>query len=101
MAENAQAADHGHDNHGDGHHDHHDVSFYYKTYAVLVVLFVISFIGPWIGEATGVYAITLFTAFGIAVVKAAKEHGFQPNLRASVALPLGESRFSSGRHVSR
>ena len=71
MAENAQAADHGHDNHGDGHHDHHDVSFYYKTYAVLVVLFVISFIGPWIGEATGVYAITLFTAFGIAVVKAA------------------------------
>lgn len=69
MAEHAEAAaEHGHDDHGHG--DHHDVSFYYKTYAALVVLFLVSVIGPYIGEITGIQIITLITAFGIAVVKA-------------------------------
>ena len=69
MAEHAEAAaEHGHDDHGHG--DHHDVSFYYKAYAALVVLFLISVIGPFIGEVTGIQIITLITAFGIAVVKA-------------------------------
>jgi len=67
MAEHAEAQD-GHDDHG--HDEHHDVSFYYKTYAVLLVLLVVSILGPEVGEATGLKIITLITAFGIAVVKA-------------------------------
>jgi caa(3)-type oxidase subunit IV len=74
MAEHAEAQD-GHAGHGPddghGHGDHHDVSYYYKTYAALLVLFIISVLGPEVGELTGLQSITLFTAFGIAVVKAA------------------------------
>jgi len=62
--------DHGHEGHGHGHGPHHDTSFYFKTYLVLLVLFGISVAGPEVGEATGIQAITLITAFGIAVVKA-------------------------------
>jgi len=74
MSDNAASADK-HD-HGDGHGDHghgdhsHGVDFYYKTYAVLLGLLVISVLGPEVGEATGLQIITLITAFGIAVVKA-------------------------------
>ena len=72
MSQPAQAAESGHDGHDghDGHGEHHDVSFYYKTYAALVVLFIVSVVGPYIGEITGIQSITLVTAFGIAVVKA-------------------------------
>ncbi len=63
MAENKEAQDgHGHD---DGHHVN-----YFKIYLFLLVLFLISVAGPEVGEATGIRAITLFTAFGIALVKA-------------------------------
>ena len=43
---------------------------YVKVWAILVVLLVISVIGPMVGEVTGIQAITLLTAFGIAIVKA-------------------------------
>lgn len=41
-------------------------SYYVKTWALLLVLLIISICGPMIG----IKAITLITAFGIAVVKA-------------------------------
>ena len=50
------------DEHADGHGDAH----YIKIWAWLLVLLIISFIGP---EA-GIQWLTLLTAFGIAVVKA-------------------------------
>jgi caa(3)-type oxidase subunit IV len=61
-------AGHGHDGHGhDGHEEHiHPPSYYVKTWAILLVLLVISIIGPELG----IRAVTLMTAFGIAVVKA-------------------------------
>lgn len=57
--------------HGDaaGHHEEehiHPPSFYIKTWAVLLVLLAISIAGPMLE----IRAITLITAFGIAVVKA-------------------------------
>ncbi len=65
-ADNAAAA---HDD-DHGHGAHHPVEYYYKTYAALVVLFLVSVIGPYIGEITGLWWLTLITAFGIAFVKA-------------------------------
>jgi caa(3)-type oxidase subunit IV len=61
-------AGHGHDGHGHGAHEEHihPPSYYVKTWAVLLVLLIISIIGPEIG----IRAVTLMTAFGIAVVKA-------------------------------
>ncbi|RZA10828.1 MAG: caa(3)-type oxidase subunit IV [Proteobacteria bacterium] len=51
----------------EGHHDSgHGPSFYVKIYAILLVLFVISVLGPEFGHRT----VTLITAFGIAIVKA-------------------------------
>jgi caa(3)-type oxidase subunit IV len=47
--------------HGEGHHTN-----YVKVWALLVVLLIISIIGPELGHPV----ITLVTAFGIAVVKA-------------------------------
>jgi len=47
----------------------HD-SHYIKIWAILVVLLVLSVIGPFVGDATGIQVITLVTAFGIAFVKA-------------------------------
>ncbi len=46
--------------------EHHDNSHYMKIYYILLVLLLISFVGPWVG----IRAVTLITAFGIAVVKA-------------------------------
>lgn len=46
--------------------DNHGPQHYAKIFGALVVLFLISFFGPWIG----IKAVTLITAFGIAVVKA-------------------------------
>jgi caa(3)-type oxidase subunit IV len=47
-------------------HAEHGDSFYVKTWAVLLVLLVISVLGPELG----IQWVTLLTAFGIAIVKA-------------------------------
>lgn len=60
MAEHVE--NHGGEHHGEGH----GVKFYVKIYAILMVLFIISVIGPEFGHRT----VTLITAFGIAIVKA-------------------------------
>jgi len=74
MAETAHTAEseHAHGDHG-GHGGHgvdHE-KHYWKIYWALVGLFSISVAGPFVGEWTGIKAITLTTAFGIAVWKAA------------------------------
>lgn len=48
------------------HGPHHPASFYVKIWAVLLVLLVISILGPEIG----IWWVTMITAFGIACVKA-------------------------------
>lgn len=58
------------DHNGHGHGEGHGTGFYFKIYLTLLVLFLISVAGPEIGEATGIRAITLVTAFGIALWKA-------------------------------
>lgn len=66
-AHDAHAHDgHGHDGHGGPEEHIHPPSYYVKTWAVLLVLLIISIIGPELG----IRAVTLITAFGIAVVKA-------------------------------
>jgi len=51
---------------GAAHDEHvHPVSYYVKTWAILVVLLAISFAGPFLG----IKWVTLTTAFGIALVK--------------------------------
>lgn len=59
---------HDHGSHADSSHaaGHHDDSHYIKVWAILLVLLAISFIGPM----AGIQAVTLITAFGIAIVKA-------------------------------
>ena len=47
-------------------HEEHGDSFYIKTWVILLVLLGVSIIGPEIG----IQWVTLFTAFGIAIVKA-------------------------------
>lgn len=49
-----------------GHGEAHGSGYYVKIYAILMVLFVISVLGPEVG----ILMVTLITAFGIAVVKA-------------------------------
>lgn len=70
MSEHAHA--HSPDGHGHGHgpgdghgHEEHHTN-YVGVWAVLVVLLIVSVVGPELGHPT----ITLITAFGIAVVKA-------------------------------
>lgn len=58
-ADSSHAAAH----HGAGHHDD---SHYVKVWAILLGLLAVSFVGPM----AGIKAVTLLTAFGIAVVKA-------------------------------
>jgi caa(3)-type oxidase subunit IV len=48
------------------HEEHHETSFYVKTWALLLVLLIVSILGPELG----IKWVTLVTAFGIAVVKA-------------------------------
>lgn len=50
----------------DHDHGHHTPAYYVKIWAILMVLLVISIIGP----EFGIKAVTLITAFGIAIVKA-------------------------------
>lgn len=45
---------------------HHSPAYYVKIWAILVVLLIISIIGPELG----IKIVTLITAFGIAIVKA-------------------------------
>lgn len=49
-----------------GHHEDHGPGFYVKIWAILLVLLIISILGPMFGNVW----LTLATAFGIAVVKA-------------------------------
>ena len=49
-----------------GHEEAHGSSYYVKIYAILMVLFTISVLGPELN----ILLVTLVTAFGIAVVKA-------------------------------
>jgi caa(3)-type oxidase subunit IV len=56
-----------HQEHAAGHSDDtHSPSHYVKVWGILVVLLVISVAGPELG----IKSVTLFTAFGIAVIKA-------------------------------
>jgi caa(3)-type oxidase subunit IV len=43
---------------------------YVRIWATLCVLLLISIAGPFVGSVTGLFVITLITAFGIAFVKA-------------------------------
>lgn len=54
----------------DGQHDDDHHVNYAKIYVILLILFAISVMGPFVGEMTGIGLITLVTAFGIALVKA-------------------------------
>jgi caa(3)-type oxidase subunit IV len=68
----AQTHPHAHEPHEHGQHEHdahHHVN-YVKIYWILLVLLVVSVAGPFVGDALHMKAITLITAFGIAVVKA-------------------------------
>jgi caa(3)-type oxidase subunit IV len=60
-----EGGQHAGEHHGDSHHIN-----YFGIYVTLVVLFLISVMGPEIGQLTGLRWITLVTAFGIAIVKA-------------------------------
>lgn len=51
---------------GDAAHGHHEHPNYIKIWAILVGLLVVSVCGPMLG----IKAVTIFTAFGIAIVKA-------------------------------
>lgn len=68
--EHTQTLDHDHTvEHNHDHAAHHEVhpdSYYIKIWAILLVLLVISVLGPLLENPI----ITLLTAFGIAVVKA-------------------------------
>jgi caa(3)-type oxidase subunit IV len=61
----ADHAAHDHD-HGAPHAEHTHHPNYVKIWAVLLALLVVSILGPLIG----IKAVTLITAFGIAIVKA-------------------------------
>lgn len=52
--------------HAAGHAEHHGDMFYVQIWAILVVLLVVSVVGPMLGHPL----LTLITAFGIALVKA-------------------------------
>lgn len=57
-----------HDNHSSSHQGaHHSPSYYVKIWALLLFLLVVSILGPMLENKI----LTLITAFGIAVVKAA------------------------------
>jgi len=66
MADHAHAHDHGHDAHGGGTGEHTHHPNYWKIWAILCALLVVSVAGPFVG----IKIVTLITAFGIAVVKA-------------------------------
>jgi caa(3)-type oxidase subunit IV len=51
---------------GAAEHSHHGPMYYVKLWAILLVLLIISIIGP----EFGIQILTLITAFGIALVKA-------------------------------
>ena len=67
-----ELTDAGRQPYGELNPDYHDHSAHYiKIWGFLVLLLIASVIGPVIGDLTGLKIITLITAFGIAVVKAA------------------------------
>ena len=50
----------------EGHGAHHAPSYYVKIWGLLLVLLIISIVGPMLGNKI----LTIITAFGIAIVKA-------------------------------
>lgn len=62
MSDHSHAQGHGHDGGHEGH--------YIKIWSILLVLLVVSVVGPFVGSALKLHWITLLTAFGIAAVKA-------------------------------
>jgi caa(3)-type oxidase subunit IV len=58
-----------HASHG-AHDEAEHLRFYFKIYATLIVLFLISVAGPVVGGLVGSKSLVLVTAFGIALVKA-------------------------------
>lgn len=52
------------------HGQAHSAEHYIKIWGILIVLLILSVLGPFVGEATGIQMITLVTAFGIAIIKA-------------------------------
>ncbi|MBX2799809.1 MAG: cytochrome C oxidase subunit IV family protein [Myxococcales bacterium] len=66
MSDHETAATEGHDSHEHGEHHIHPQSHYVRIWGILLVLLIISFVGPW----TGIGFVVLITAFGIAFVKA-------------------------------
>jgi len=61
-----EAVAHGGDHSHSGHHEDHGPEFYIKIWALLLILLIVSILGPMFGNVW----ITLLTAFGIAFVKA-------------------------------
>jgi caa(3)-type oxidase subunit IV len=57
---------HSHAHAHDAHHEPHPDSYYIKIWAILLVLLIVSVLGPMLENPV----ITLLTAFGIALVKA-------------------------------
>jgi len=68
MTEVSEMANQSHsaEGHGDDHHGTHSTQYYVKIWGILVVLLIVSIIGPELG----IQVVTLITAFGIAIVKA-------------------------------
>jgi caa(3)-type oxidase subunit IV len=52
------------------HSEAEHIQFYFKIYVTLLVLFLVSVAGPVVGDLVGSKGLVLFTAFGIALVKA-------------------------------
>jgi caa(3)-type oxidase subunit IV len=65
VADDSGRADHGLNLHSEGHVPHDD-KFYIKIWGILLVLLIVSVLGPELG----IRWLTLATAFGIAFVKA-------------------------------
>jgi caa(3)-type oxidase subunit IV len=67
-AKHATAAHSGHTHHSAEEEAAH-IKHYTKIYVQLLILFLVSVAGPFVGDAIGSKAIVLVTAFGIALVK--------------------------------
>jgi caa(3)-type oxidase subunit IV len=66
-AKHESSVSHAHAAHGD---EAAHLAHYWKIYVTLLVLFIVSYFGPFVGELVHSKALVLVTAFGIALVKA-------------------------------
>jgi caa(3)-type oxidase subunit IV len=60
----------GHDAHHDAHGEEAHLKLYFKIYVTLLALFMVSVMGPVVGDLVHSKTLVLFTAFGIALIKA-------------------------------